>query len=664
MTSDVALSIRRRWTMTAFGLLAVVLAEAAVAALAAYPAGLTWGEAVDAFVVTNIAIGVSCAAAGVLVAWQRPRLPLGWLLLAAAVCQTLSASAAVLDVLGARRGWPEPVLRTLETVFGYAWPWSIGVFFPLALLVFPDGLLPGVFWRATVWFTVLNGLLFVFAVGADPAQVVEGRTITPWLVLADYAEFAPLWIVYELAYLVVLIAAICGLVVRYRRGDELRRRQLLWLVLALLLMFVVIVPWSLFTAGPILELLTIALVPTAMTIAVLRHQLLDIRLVLSRTVVYALLTAAVVGAYLGLVGAADVVLRRGVGLGSSVLATLLIALGFNPIRVRLQRAVDRAIYGDRANPARVLSRMGERLRDRPEPDEVLAVMADALRLPYLALRSWGAVVTECGTAPSRTETIALRYRGEDVGELLVGARTGETALDRADRAALELLAVPLAAVVHATALADAVQRSREQIVSAREEERRRLRRDLHDGLGPVLTGITFRADAAGNLLSTDPDRAAMLLRELRTSATEAIDDVRRLVYALRPPALDELGLVGALRRHVDQYDSERPVVAVHAPESLPPLSAAIEVAAYRIAVEALTNAVRHAGANRVEVHLSYSRTPACGLSLEVTDDGPGDGSWIAGVGLTSMRERIAELGGTVSAGPADGGGRVSARLPL
>ncbi len=180
----------------------------------------------------------------------------------------------------------------------------------------------------------------------------------------------------------------------------------------------------------------------------------------------------------------------------------------------------------------------------------------------------------------------------------------------------------------------------------------------------MLTGIAFRADAAGNFLSSDPDRAAALLRELRTSAAEAIDDVRRLVYALRPPALDELGLVGALRRHVDQFDVERPVVAVHAPEPLSPLPAAVEVAAYRIAVEALTNAVRHAGAHRVEVHLSCSPTPPCGLSLVVTDDGSGDGDWIAGVGLTSMRERLAELGGTVSAGPADGGGRVSARLPL
>jgi hypothetical protein len=220
------------------------------------------------------------------------------------------------------------------------------------------------------------------------------------------------------------------------------------------------------------------------------------------------------------------------------------------------------------------------------------------------------VTAEHGTPPGPTHVVALRYRGEDVGELVVGVRAGQAALDRADRAALELLAVPLAAVVHATALTEAVQRSREQIVGAREEERRRLRRDLHDGLGPVLTGIAFRADAAGNFLATDPDRAGALLQELRSSATQAIDDVRRLVYALHPPALDELGLVGALRRHMDQYDGERPVVALHAAEPLPPLSAAVEVAAYRIAVEAVTNAVRHADASRVEVHLSAPRRRA------------------------------------------------------
>jgi len=645
----------------AFGLFALVVLETAVAVGAAAWAGLTWAAAVDAFVVTNVAIGLSCAVAGLLVAWQRPRYPLGWLLLAAGVFQTASAAAASLDVLGVRRGWSPSALRVLETVFAYAWPWSIALFLPLALLVFPDGLLAGRFWRAVAWFAVLAAPVFVVSAGAEPAQVVGDRTITPWPVLDDYARFAPLWVATEVANLAVFTAAIAGLVVRYRHGDEQRRRQLLWLVLALLLVIVVMVPWGLFAAGPILQLLSIALVPAAMTIAVLRHQLLDIRLVLSRTLLYALLTTAVVGTYVGLVAVADAVLRSGVGLGPSVLATLVIAVGFNPVRVRLQRAVDRAVYGDRADPARLLARMGERLQARPEPDDVLRVVADALRLPYVALRRDGAVAAEHGAAPGPTQVVALRYRGEDVGELVVGVRAGQAALDRADRAALELLAVPLAAVVNATALTEAVQRSREQIVGAREEERRRLRRDLHDGLGPVLTGIAFRADAAGNFLATDPDRAGALLRELRTSATQAIDEVRRLVYALRPPALDELGLVGALRRHVDQYDGERPVVALHAAEPLPPLSAAVEVAAYRIAVEAVTNAVRHADASRVEVHLS---APAEGLSLVVTDDGPEHDGWVAGVGLTSMRERIAEPGGTVTVGPAAGGGRVAARLPL
>jgi signal transduction histidine kinase len=653
----------RPGTVAAFGLFGVVLAEVLVTGAAAWLAGMTIGEAVDGFVVTNVAIGVSCGTAGVLVACQRPRYLLGWLLLAAGVLQTMTAAAAPLIIFGVRRGWTEPVLRSIDTVFAYAWPWSIVLFIPLALLVFPDGLLPGRFWRAVVWFTVVSSPVFVVGVGADPTQVVGGRTLVPWLMLADHPRLAPLWIATEVAEPAVLVAAVVGLVLRYRRGDEQCRRQLLWLVLALIMMIVVVVPWGLFTAGPILELLSIALVPAAMTIAVLRYQLLDIRLVLSRTLLYALLTAAVAGVYLGLVAAAELVLRREAGLGSSVLATLVIALGFNPVRVRLQRAVERAIYGDRADPVRVLSRMGERLSAVAEPDDVLPVVAEALLLPYVALRRNNGESAAHGAAPEVTEAIPLRYRGEQIGELVVGARAGQRALDRADRAALELLAVPLGAAVHATALSAAVQRSREQIVDAREEERRRLRRDLHDGLGPVLTGIAFRADAAGNLLRADPERAGALLRELRASATDAIGDVRRLIYDLRPAALDELGLVGALRRHAEQLDGGCPRVAIHAPESLPPLRAAVEVAAYRIAVEALTNALRHADANRVDVRVSCCRSPE-GLTLAVTDDGPGAREWVAGVGLTSMRERIAELGGTLTAGPADSGGRVSARLPL
>jgi two-component system, NarL family, sensor kinase len=655
----------RRSSVLAGALFALVLLEVAVAAVAAGLADVGLAEAVDGFVVTNVAIGLSCATAGVLIAGQRPRRALGWLLLAAGVSQTATAAAAPLVRLGTERGWSTPALRTVDTVFTSAWPWSIALFLPLALLVFPDGLLPGRGWRVVAWSTAVTAPLFVVNVGSEPGQVVLGRVLRPWLVLDGHPALAPLWTVSEIAQLLLLVAAVVGLVVRYRRGDEQRRRQLLWLVLALVLVIVVLVPWGLFDAGPILQLLAIALVPAAMTVAVLRHQLLDIRLVLSRTVAYALLTAGVVGVYLALVVGADLLLRREAGLGTSVLATLVIAVGFNPVRVRLQRVVDRALYGDRSDPVRALSRLGDRLRSGTGPDDVLVTVAEALRLPWVAVRRDGVVTASHGTEPATTEAVALRYRTERVGELVVGVRPGQRALHDADRAALELLAVPLAVAVHATELSAQVQRSRAELVGAREEERRRLRRDLHDGLGPALTGIAFSADAAGNVLRSDPDQATALLRTLRAAATAAIDDVRRLVYALRPPALDELGLVEAVRRHVEGLGGDAVAVTVHDPRELPPLSAAVEVTAYRIVVEAVTNAVRHARATRVDVHVRGDGAhdhPV--LDLAVTDDGAPTPTWVSGVGLASMRERVAELGGVLAAGPGPGGGRVTARLPL
>ncbi|MEJ2864908.1 sensor histidine kinase [Actinomycetospora flava] len=647
----------RRSAVAAWALFAVVVLEVATAVVGAAVAGVSLAEAVDGFVVTNIAIGLSCATAGVLIAWQRPRRALGWLLLAAGVSQAATAAVAPLLDLGSQRAWAEPVLRTLDTVFVLAWPWSIALFLPLALFVFPDGLLPGRPWRAIAAATVPASVLFALNVGTEPGQTVGPRTLRPWLVIEDYATLQPLWTISEILQVLTLIAAVTGLVVRYRRGDEQQRRQLLWLVLALLGMIAIVVPWGIFDAGPILQLLAIALVPAAMTIAVLRHQLLDIRLVLSRTVLYALLTVGVVGVYLALVAVADAVLRRE---GANVLVTLLIAVGFNPVRVRLQRVVDRALYGDRNDPVRALSLMGDRLRTGTGPDDVLVAVAEALRLPHVAVRREGVVTAAHGTEPSTTEVLPLRYRDEHVGDLVVGVRRGQGTLHQADRAALELLAVPLAVAVHATELSAQVQRSRAELVGAREEERRRLRRDLHDGLGPALTGIAFAADAAGNVLTTDPPRAEALLRGLRAAAGEAIDDIRRLVHALRPPALDELGLVGALRRHVDGLGGDAVTVTVHDDGELPALSAAVEVAAYRIAVEAVTNAVRHAGPSRVDVRIEDNGA----LELAITDDGRSATTWDSGVGLASMRERVAELGGTLVAGPQAGGGRVSARLPL
>jgi signal transduction histidine kinase len=233
---------------------------------------------------------------------------------------------------------------------------------------------------------------------------------------------------------------------------------------------------------------------------------------------------------------------------------------------------------------------------------------------------------------------------------------------------LEQIAQQAAPAVHAYRLTADLHHSRERIIVAREEERRRLRRDLHDELGPTLASQTFKLDAALDWLDRDPVAARKLLGEVKAQTQATVADIRRLVYELRPPALDELGLVGALRAHVQSLTAANGLhVTVDAPPDLPPLSAAVEVAAYRIALEALTNVVRHAQAHACQVHLAVVEES---LQLDIADDGLGLPAETrretqAGMGLTSMRERADELGGTCVIENRPGGGtRVYAELPI
>jgi signal transduction histidine kinase len=207
-----------------------------------------------------------------------------------------------------------------------------------------------------------------------------------------------------------------------------------------------------------------------------------------------------------------------------------------------------------------------------------------------------------------------------------------------------------------------LQKSRERLVLAREEERRRIRRDLHDELGPSLASQTFKLDAALDLLETDPQAAATLLQSLKIHNQALVGDIRRLVYELRPPALDDLGLMGALQAHLSQIEEPRMILTA-VPDPLPTLPAAVEVAAYRITLEATTNAVRHAQAQACAVQLT---TTDSHLTLAISDDGRGlPTARQNGIGLASMRERAEELGGVLLLGNlAEGGVRVTAVLPL
>lgn len=673
------------------GRLAWVMASAAVAlafaaVIGAGLAGMTLTAAVDTFVVTNTVMALAFPSCGLILAARRPANPTGWLFLGAGLGHAVTAAVVPPVVTGMGADWPDWLLKLLATVGAAAWPWSIAVFLPVALLLFPDGLPPSPRWRWLIYAEVVTGSLFVVECGADKEALGAG-TPAGYLSFGDsYGTFQPLWAVAELRTVACFLVGIGALVVRYRRGGERERRQLLWLILAALVTIGVLIPWGIFLAGPILMLLAIPLIGVAVTIAILRYQLLDIRLVVSRALVYLTLTAAVVAAYAALVALFDLSLRRWLGLGTSALATLLVAIGFNPVRVWMQRQVDRAVYGDRSDPVRAVSSVSARLADADAGlTGTVEALCSALRLPFAALRSTDAEISSSGVMPATLRAIPLTYGSERVGELVIGLRAGEKDLSPADRALLDLLAAPLSVAVRALALSAELQRSRERIVGAREEERRRIRRDLHDGLGPVLTGVTLQADLVRHLVLADPVKALDTLADLRRQTVGAIKDVRRVAYGLRPPSLDELGLLAALRQQIEQLSQQADggaiVVDFDLPATVPTLPAAVESAAYRIIVEAFTNAVRHARPRQVWVHLRIGRE----LHIELRDDG-GDRSdatartvetadvertvsraamtWRTGVGLRSMFERAAELGGSCVAGPSAAGGVVTARLPL
>ncbi|HEX2729126.1 MAG TPA: sensor histidine kinase, partial [Rubrobacteraceae bacterium] len=277
-----------------------------------------------------------------------------------------------------------------------------------------------------------------------------------------------------------------------------------------------------------------------------------------------------------------------------------------------------------------------------------------------------AVAARYGTPAGEPVTLPLAYQGELVGRLILTPRSPGEEFTSSDRRLLDDLARQAGVAVHAVRLTADLQRSRERLVTAREEERRRLRRDLHDGLGPQLAAQTLKVGSARSLYPRDPAAAEALMIELETDMEAALTDVRRLVYDLRPPALDELGLAGAIREAAAQYEGPESArslrISVDVPERVPHLPAAVEVAVYRITQEALTNVVRHADAGSCLVRISL----AGALELEITDDGIGmPADHPAGVGLASMRERAIELGGTCEILPAPNGGtRVLARLPL
>ena len=490
-------------------------------------------------------------------------------------------------------------------------------------------------------------------------------------------------------WLGALGGAIYSQAYRYRRvSTAVQRQQTKWVVFGIamgLALFIIvnivvstILPFptsanelTMLMVGAALMNGALLLIPLSIWIAILRYHLFDIDILINRTLVYLLLTAIVVGTYMFVVGYLSTLFHVENNLVISILAAGCVAVLFAPLRDRLQRGVNRLMYGERDDPYAVLSRLGQRLEATLAPEAVLPTIVEtvkeSLKLPYtaIALRQDDAfaVAIASGIPVAEALRLPLVYQNETVGQLLLGPRAPGESFSAADNRLLDDLAREAGVAVHAVRLTTDLQRSRERLVTTREEERRRLRRDLHDGLGPTLASLAQLLDTARTLVAREPEAAVTLLGDLKDQVRTTITDIRRLVYALRPPALDELGLVMAISEHVGRFNQPNGLqVSIDAPDHLPSLPAAVEVAAYHIALEAVTNAARHAHAKTCHICLSLSN----GLCLEITDDGDGlPADFHMGVGLTSMRERAAELGGECRIEPgARHGTRVWARLPL
>jgi signal transduction histidine kinase len=570
--------------------------------------------------------------------------------------------------------------------------WLVLLTIPYTFLVllFPDGRLLSPRWRPVAWACGLGAVaLFMGAIPPlmDALGVRSGDGSSRLVDLTTAVASAG-WIL----VLAGVLGSLTSLIVRTRTSRGVLRDQLKWLVYAVSLSIFTMVLGN--TAEVILGgndplqldiisvSLAILMIIVGIGIAIVRYHLYDIDLIINRTLVYGVLTALIVGFYVIAVGSLGSVFQARGELGISLLATGVVAVGFQPLRELLQRGVNRLMHGERDDPFAVVTRLGERLEGVFAPDAMLGTLvntiAQSLKLPYVAIGLGSPadirIAASVGQPVTDPEQFLLTSQREVVGRLLVGPRAMGEKFNPPERALLANIARQAGAAVHAVQLTVDLQRSRAQLVTAREEERRRLRRDLHDGLGPTLAAIHLQAGAVRRLIRSEPETAETMVDELKGELKALVEDIRRLAYELRPPALDELGLVGAIQslstrmRQGDNVGGSKHQtilvrdIHIQATGDFRSLPAAVEVAAYHIVQEALLNSVRHARASYYSVRLDRAEA----LTLEIMDNGEGlPPQFHAGVGMLSLRERAAELGGWCAVeSPPKGGTVVRAHLPV
>ncbi|XID92909.1 GAF domain-containing sensor histidine kinase [Paenibacillaceae bacterium WGS1546] len=587
-----------------------------------------------------------------------------------------------------------------------------------------------IMWRELGWLSVgienTSSLLFVLFLLLFP----NGKIVRRWMfatgiglallrmvahVFRDEPWGLNHWpIAVNLAWMVLLYGTVlCNQYVRYRyEASAIERQQTKWFLYGLMLsltgiLIVSVIPLLFrpdFFSEPdpvwllVLDILVILLmlpIPATLTMTMLRKRLWDIDPIMNRTLVYAGLSALIIAVYSLTVWYLSYLFQVGQNMALSLFATGVTAFLFAPLKERLQKAVNRMMYGEQHDPYTVLLELGNRLKEPLAPFAALETVAktvkEALRLPYAGIKlvrhDQPLLVASVGDPPPETTTFPLVSGGQEIGSLIVAVRSPGETFNEADRRMLGILSRQASSVLQSVKqtmdiglLIDELQHSREQLIMAREEERRSMRNNLHDEIAPRLASMKLTASLVEDWIREDPPKAIAFMDRFKTEIGKTVEEIRGIVYDLRPPALDELGLVGAVRQRAEQLLDVQAVQAVadvkplridiEPTEPLPILPAAIEVGAYRIVTEALVNVVKHSRADSCRVRIEF-RAEANELRIEIADNGIGLKEQASkpknadGVGLTSIRERTAELGGACRFdSPPEGGTTISASLPI
>jgi signal transduction histidine kinase len=638
---------------------------------------------------------------GLVVALHQPRNAIGWMYLVVWI-----AAAGVFAGLQEYAYWaitshPGAPGEVFATWFGnWAWVPIFTLLLTYPFLLFPDGRLPSRRWRPVGWAIAIGTALWSIAFaleGQDFTDALNRSVPNPYAIAALLPFVDVARIVLAFVMLGLMAASVTSLFVRYRRalGDE--REQIRWLMLAGAITVVwFLLPLNHGTGGwaDFLQGFVLALIPIAIGIGILKYRLYDIDLVIRRTVVVGILAAFITAVYVAVV----------VGLGSvfddtlflRIATTALIAVAFQPVRERANRLANRLVYGRRATPYEVLARFGDRVGETYASEDVLpriarviaegtaAARADVwLRLgdtltlaassPVTGIEAAGAIDGDDLPAVDGDRVAPVRHQGELLGAIAVTKPVKEPLapeeaelLDRlAEQAGLVLANARLTADLEARLAQIARQAadlraSRQRIVAAQDEERRRLERNIHDGAQQHLVALAVKLRLAKGLLQKDPNQGRRMLVELRGEIDAALDTLRSLALGIYPPLLEEQGIAAAIAA---QYTRSSLPVRMET-DGIGRYPIELEAAVYFCTLEALQNAAKYAHASEITVSF---RERDDAIEFVVADDGVGfhPSANGRGTGVQGIRDRISVFGGdaTIESSPGTGT-TVRGRVPI